>query len=212
MSTFPNKKCIVIAEACCNHMGDFEVAKQMIFTAKNCKADFIKFQKRNPKESIPKQWQSKPHPNPWHAFGSTYLEHREKLEFTFSQHKELKNICEDNNIDYSSSVWDLTSAKYIMELNPKYIKVPSAANTYYPLLDLLFTEYNGNVHISLGMITDKEKEQLFEYLKPYHNRIVVYHAVTEYPVPFERIFLLELPKLSKIFPHIGYSGHHYVSP
>ena len=37
-------KPIVIAEACENHLGDINVAKEMIILAKNAGADVIKFQ------------------------------------------------------------------------------------------------------------------------------------------------------------------------
>jgi sialic acid synthase len=35
---------------------------------------------------------------------------------------------------YSTSVWDLTSAKEIVSIKPKMIKVPSASNTNFNLL------------------------------------------------------------------------------
>lgn len=37
------KKAIIIAEACCNHMGNLELAKKMIDEAKKCGANYIKF-------------------------------------------------------------------------------------------------------------------------------------------------------------------------
>ena len=41
-----------VAEIGCNHKGDFEIAKELIDLAKECKADYAKFQKRNNKELI----------------------------------------------------------------------------------------------------------------------------------------------------------------
>ncbi len=200
--------CTVVAELCCNHMGDYEIACKMIRVAKASGADYAKFQKRNPEESVPEEWHTKPHPNPRHAFGVTYLEHRQELEFDFATHCNFQMICNDQNIGYACSVWDVTSAREIISLNPDFIKVPSAANTFYQMLDILFNDYKGDIHISLGMMTKKEKEQLFTYLEPYKQRTVVYHAVTEYPVPFERMFLLEIKELKKVFPRVGFSGHH----
>ena len=41
----------IIAEIGCNHKGDIEIAKEMIYVAaKFCKADVVKFQKRNNRE------------------------------------------------------------------------------------------------------------------------------------------------------------------
>jgi len=202
------KPCLVTAEACGNHCGKFDLALEMIKTAKLCSADFVKFQKRVPEESVPKEWHNKPHPVPHYAFGKTYLEHRKALEFSLEQHKKLFNYCQEVGIKYSCSTWDITSAREIISLNPEYIKVPSAANIFYPMLDILFNEYKGDIHISLGMITKDEKKELFSYLNRHLDRVVVYWAVTEYPVPFERLFLLEIENLKKVFPRVGYSGHN----
>ena len=38
----------VIAEIGCNHKGDMDIAKELILLAHQAKADYAKFQKRNP--------------------------------------------------------------------------------------------------------------------------------------------------------------------
>ncbi len=203
------KPCKVIAEIGCNHQGKFEVAVEMIKMAKICGADYVKFQKRNTEECIPKEVQNKPHPCPMNAFGETYLEHRKALEFSLDQHIELKKICYNLGIGYSCSTWDITSARQIISLNPDYIKVPSPANNNFDMLNILFQEYNKDVHISLGMTTKEERKKLFDYLYKYSNRVVLYWTTSEYPVPFDRLYLLEILNLRKDFPRVGYSGHNY---
>lgn len=121
------KKPIVIAEFGCNHMGDFELAKEFIKRATiYSQVDVVKFQKINGKNYLLRN--NAPHPNSCNSFGKTYGEHREFLEFTKEQHKILKNICEEFGVIYSSSVWYLTSAKEIASLEPTLIKIPSACN------------------------------------------------------------------------------------
>ena len=200
--------CKLIAEACCNHQGDFNIAKEMIKSAELAGADYVKFQKRNSKEAVPLQVQTKPHPNPINSFGKTYLEHRKKLEFTLEQHKELKKYCEDVGIKYSCSVWDEDSARDIISLDPDFIKVPSAMNENYPLLDILFKEYDKDIHISLGMITQKAKEDLFDYLRGKEDRVVMYHTTSGYPVKFKELYLREISELLYRFSRVGFSGHH----
>jgi N-acetylneuraminate synthase len=113
----------IIAEAGCNHKGDMEIAKELIkIAAIYCKADIVKFQKRNNKELLTEEQYNAPHPNPCNSYGDTYGEHREFLEFSVEQHAELKKWCEEYGIAYSTSVWDLTSAKEIASLNPELIK------------------------------------------------------------------------------------------
>lgn len=198
----------IIAELGCNHSGNFDLAKKMIFSAKQCNADYVKFQKRNCYIAVPLHIQNKPHPCPMNAFGETYLQHRLFLEFSLEQHKELKNICQKEGIGYACSVWDEDSAREIISLDTDYIKVPSALNNDYELLKIIFGEYKKNVHISLGMATKKEREDLFKFLLPHKNRIVLYWTTSDYPVNFDELFLLEISNLLKIFPSVGFSGHH----
>lgn len=202
------KKIKLVSELCCNHGGDINVAKEMIKMSKLCGADYVKFQKRNPYKSVPDHIKNLPHPCPHNSFGKNYLEHRLALEFNIGQHRELKNYCEEIGIGYSSSVWDIDSAREIISLNPDFIKIPSAMNEDYSIMDILFNEYKGDVHVSLGMISKKEKEKLFLYLENKKNRVVIYHTTSGYPVKFEELFLLEILELKKIFCNVGFSGHH----
>ena len=200
--------CNIVAEACCNHLGNIQIAEEMIVTAKICGADYIKFQKRCPEISVPKNLQNKPHPNPSNAFGKTYNEHRKALEFNIEQHKYLKSICEKTGIKYACSVWDVVSANEIISVNPDYIKLPSAMNNNFELIEHVYRKYNGNIHVSLGMATKKEQKELLNYIGPFFNRTVLYWTTSGYPVKFEELFLLEIQKLDKFKCQIGYSGHH----
>ena len=42
----------IISEIGCNHMGQFEIALELIKLSKECGADYAKFQKRTPKELL----------------------------------------------------------------------------------------------------------------------------------------------------------------
>ena len=113
----------LISEIGCNHKGEMKIAKELIkMAAIYCKADVVKFQKRCNKELLTVEQYNAPHPNPANAFGKTYGQHREYLEFSSDQHKELKEYCEECGIEYSTSVWDLTSAREIVSIHPKFHK------------------------------------------------------------------------------------------
>lgn len=202
------KKINIVAEACCNHQGNFELALQMIKTAKLCNADYVKFQKRNCIKAVPKHMHNKPHPCPVHAFGETYLEHRRNLEFTIKQHKELKQYCDSIDIQYSCSVWDPDSAAEIISLNPDYIKIPSALNYNFKLLNYIFDNFHKKIHISFGMITQGEINNLISYLIPKKDKVVPYWTTSGYPVKFAELYLLEINNLKNHFNEVGYSGHN----
>ncbi|WIV12043.1 N-acetylneuraminate synthase family protein [Proteiniborus sp. MB09-C3] len=208
-------KPIIIAEIGCNHKGDMNIAKEMIkIAALYCKVDAIKFQKRNNRELLSEEEYNTPHPNPANSYGKTYGEHREFLEFTLEQHRELKELCEEYGVIYSTSVWDMTSAKEIASLNPKFIKIPSAMNTHFEMLDYLFKHYKGEIHISTGMTTSIELEKLINMAieKSRNKDIILYNCTSGYPVPYEDICLLEINNLNEryksIVKAIGFSGHH----
>lgn len=209
------KKPYVIAEAGCNHMGNMEIAHDLINTAAYfCKANAIKFQKRCPKELLTEEQYNAPHPNPVNSYGDTYGAHREFLEFTIEQHAQLKKWCEEAGITYSTSVWDMTSAMEITSLKPEFIKIPSACNNHFEMLTWLCENYEGEIQLSFGMTTHEEEEaivQLFEN----HDRakdLVLFNCTSGYPVPFKDVCLLEITRMRKAYEHrvkaIGFSGHH----
>lgn len=205
----------VIAEIGCNHKGEMEIAKELIKIAKIfCNADAVKFQKRNNKELLTEEQYNAPHPNPANSYGDTYGAHREYLEFTVEQHGELKEYCEELGIVYSTSVWDTTSAKEIASLNPEFIKIPSACNNNYEMLGWLCDNYQGEIHISTGMTTKGEADDLVEFFitKGRNKDLVLYNCTSGYPVPFEDVCLLDITLLIDKYgdkvKHIGFSGHH----
>ena len=209
------KKPYVIAEAGCNHMGQMEIAHDLIKTAAIfCKADAIKFQKRCPKELLTLEQYNTPHPNPHNAFGKTYGEHREFLEFTKEQHAQLKKWCEEVGITYASSVWDMTSAKEIVALNPDFIKIPSACNNNFKMLQWLCDNYSGEIQVSFGMTTHDEEKQIMEIFKNNHRTkdMIVFSCTSGYPVAFKDVCLLEVTRLREMYENevkgIGFSGHH----
>jgi len=206
----------VIAEIGCNHKGEVETAKELLTLAKEAGADVGKFQKRNPRELLTKEQYEAPHPNPDNSYGTTYGAHREFLELNLDDHRELQAHCQKIGLEYSCSVWDTTSAKEIIQLNPKLIKVGSPSNTHFEMQKVLRDEYKGEVHISTGMTTQDEIEKIVKFWEEgkgdAKNRVVLYNCTSGYPVPFEDVCLLEVRTLVEKYKNrvkaIGFSGHH----
>ena len=80
----------VIAEIGCNHKGEMDIAKELLKVAAYSQVHVAKFQKRNNKELLTQEQYNTPHPNPINSYGNTYGEHRDFIEFSLNQHKELK--------------------------------------------------------------------------------------------------------------------------
>ncbi len=200
----------VIAEIGCVHLGSMERAKKLIKLATLCEADYVKFQKRNPDESVPENIKNKPHPNKTFAYGETYLEHRKALEFDIEQHKELYSYCKQLGIGYSCSVWDMTSAAQIASLNPDFIKIPSPCNHNREMIKYLLGRFDGDIHISTGMSSKEEKEDLIKFMQSFViDRFVIYHCTSIYPCPFDKLHLLEIGRLVDSGFRVGFSNHGY---
>ncbi|WP_248723493.1 N-acetylneuraminate synthase family protein [Seonamhaeicola sp. ML3] len=205
----------VIAEIGCNHKGDIQIAKELIKVAKIfCNVNAVKFQKRNNKELLTEEQYNKPHPNPSNSYGETYGLHREYLEFSLEDHTLLKAYCEEIGVIYSTSVWDLTSAKEIASLNPLFLKIPSACNNNFELLEWLCDNYTGEIHVSTGMTTKGEIDEIVNLFtnKRRNKDLVLYNCTSGYPVPFEDVCLLDIELLLENYrdklKYIGFSGHH----
>ncbi|MGE3166470.1 MAG: N-acetylneuraminate synthase family protein [Planctomycetota bacterium] len=205
----------VVAEIGCNHRGSMTVAKELVKLARDCGVEYVKFQKRTVRELLTPEQYDAPHPNPHHAYGTTYGAHREFLEFDAGQHRELKEYCRDLGVEYSCSVWDVTAARQIIELGPNLIKIPSARNHSLELLRTVRDEFDGIVQVSLGMTTRDEERavlEVFEETGAAAQRLTLYACTSGYPVAFEDVCLLEIERLRNAYRNrvraIGFSGHH----
>ena len=212
---FNYEKPKVIAEIGCNHMGEMNIAKELIDLAKSSGAEYIKFQKRNNKELLTKEQYETPHPVAKNSYGDTYGAHREYLEFDVIQHKELKEYCDSIGVIYSTSVWDVTSAKEMITFEPEFLKVPSACNNNFEMLKILRDEFKGQVQISIGMTTKDEVEEIVEFFEQKNqakSRLLIYSCTSGYPVPACDVSLLEINWLYEKYDsrvnEIGFSGHH----
>lgn len=209
------KKPILIAEIGCNHKGNLSVAKDMIRIAYLSGADYVKFQKRNNKYLLKEKYDI-PHPVPENAYGNTYGKHRDFLEFSISQHIDLWKFCKKIGIKYAISVWEKKSALDLIKSRIKldYLKVPSACNMDFELLEVLAEKFKKKIHISLGMTKKSEIDMIFNFFKKNNrNKDLVFYACTsDYPAKFDNLCLLEIKNLKEKFGNkifdVAFSGHH----
>lgn len=208
------KKIQLVAEIGCNHMGQIKLARLMIDQAKQAGADYVKFQKRDNKTLLSKKQYNEKHPVPQNSFGKTYGKHREYLEFNINTHKKIFQHCKKKKIKYSCSVWDVESAKQISKISKEYVKVPSATNLNFEVLDFLCSKYFGDIHISTGMTSADEIDSIFKFIKK-RNRLknlVLYSCVSSYPAEYRDVCLLDIKRLiqkyGKYIKAVGFSGHH----
>lgn len=203
----PGEPSYVIAEIGINHNGDVELAKKLIDAAADAGVQAVKFQKRTTTEILTKEGLARPYLSP-HAFAPTYGAHREKLEFTEAQYRELKKYAEIKNVRFFASIWDHTSADCMDRLGVDAYKIPSADLTNTPLLEYV-AQKNKPVLISTGMSTMEEIEEAVRAVLKHNDRLIIFHCLSLYPSPEDKINLSFMDVLKEKFAPlpIGYSGH-----
>jgi sialic acid synthase SpsE len=197
----------VIAEIGINHNGSFELCKKMIDAAAHSGVDAIKMQKRTIEEMYTKDALDVPYNKPY-AFGKTYGEHKHALEFTDEQYIELQKYTHDKGVEFLVSGFDSTSFEFIEKvLDCPVHKVASPFVTDFPLLKQV-AEYGKPIFLSTGMHTMDEIKNCVEFIKKINDKLMVFHAVTMYPVPNDLVNLNVLTTFKKeLNTLVGYSSH-----
>ena len=122
----------IIAEIGTNHLGDVNIAKQIIDVAVNAGCDAVKFQKRNPDVCVPEKQKYILRETPWGRM--TYIDYKYKVEFEKEEYDIIDNYCREKSLDWSISVWDIDSLNFALNYDFPYIKIPSAHLTNNELL------------------------------------------------------------------------------
>ncbi|MFC1827291.1 N-acetylneuraminate synthase family protein [Thermodesulfobacteriota bacterium] len=193
----------IIAEACDNHMGDLDVAKEMALQAKLAGADCIKFQHHLPdEEMLPDVPMSSNFDIPLYEFLKLYAL---KLE----QHIELKAYCDQIGITYLCTPFSYKAAWELNQADLLYaIKIGSGEMTDIPSL-LKMTDFAKPMIISTGMCTLEEIDRTYNALMPSGVPLAFTNCLSEYPPVYEDVNLGVIPIMRERYSNavIGHSDH-----
>ncbi len=196
-----------IAEIGINHNGDLDTAKKLMLAAKNAGANAVKFQKRTIEEIFTAQSLGKVYDSP-HAYGKTYGEHREALEFKIDDYRELFAFAKELEILLFASVWDFESVKFMEQFSVDAYKIASADMNYFGLIEAV-SKTGKPLLISTGMATQGEIKKMIEFTRKHTAKYIVMHCTSSYPALDQELnieFMNKIREWSKGNP-IGYSGH-----
>jgi sialic acid synthase len=197
----------IIAEIGINHNGDLELAKRLIDIAVNANCDCVKFQKRTINKILTKEGLQKIY-NGTNSYGKTYGEHKEFLEFSFDEFRELQKYANSCNILFTASGWDTDAIDFLDELDVPFFKMASADLTNFPLLE--YTAKKGKpMIISTGMSDMNTVHNAFNLIQQFNDKIIILQCTSSYPTNFEDINLNVLTTYKEEFPNtiIGFSNH-----
>lgn len=202
-----NHPCFFIAEIGQNHQGEIKIAKEMILKAKEIGADCVKFQKSDLQEkftatALERDYFSE---NSW---GKTYGEHKEFLEFSIEQYKELQKFSNEIGILFTASAMDMVSFNQLIDLKVPFIKIGSGDANNIPLIKKSSNQEIPLI-ISTGMQSLKTVEKISSIMNSTNKTFVLMHCISSYPTKPEETNLRLIEFYRNKFPKtiIGYSGH-----
>ena len=199
------KKTFLIGEIGINHNGSLVHAKTLIRIAKKIGFDAVKFQKRTPEITTPKNKADTIRETPWGKI--TYLDYKKKIEFGKKEFDEIDKLCKKLKIIWFASPWDIPSNIFLSKYKLKYNKIASPMLTNLDLLEHV-AKQKRFTFISTGMSSIKDVEIAVKIFKKNKCPFNLMHCVSSYPCAEED---LNLKKKFKI--GVGYSGHEKsVSP
>lgn len=227
MSTF------IIAEAGVNHNGSLTMAKQLVDVARQAGADAVKFQTFKAENLVTKTAQQATYQVENLGESTSQYEMLKKLELSFEEFVELKKYCEEKNINFLSTPFDLESVDFLIDdLQMEMVKIPSGELTNSPFIYEIATKRKpmvistgmatiDEIHEALSMVafglahkSDMELAQIQAYygtdeakelLRKY---VTVLHCTTEYPASYDTINLCAMEQLKEEFGvKVGLSDH-----
>lgn len=197
----------IIAEIGVNHNNNLDYSKKIIDFCSSEKIQAVKFQTykadKLAQKNTPKVFYQKKNKTD----KENHFEMLKKLELSEKDHIILKKYCEKKNIDFISTPYDVDSARFLISIKLKTIKVASADITDYFLHDFL-SKTKKKIILSTGMSNmNNIKDALKIYKKSKNNNIALLHCVSNYPCTNSSLNLNNLDTLKKFGYEIGFSDH-----
>jgi len=152
---------LIIAEIGQNHNGDMNIARELIYAAKENGADVAKFQLYDTDSIFPKDFQ--------------WYKEAKHSQITRDQLKLLKQMCDGAGIEFSVSVFDTARVKWTEEIDLKRYKIASRSIYEKDLVDAI-AKTGKDIIVSLGMY----KEEGFPDIQT-KAKVDFLYCVSKYP-------------------------------
>jgi sialic acid synthase SpsE len=198
--------CFVIGEIGLNHNGSIDIAKRLIDLAAVAGADAVKLQKRTVDIlAVAETLDARDDRFP--AFGATYREIREHLEFSIDQYRELKVYAHERGRHFMVTAFDIPAVDALEQVGVDSYKLASHSLTNVDLLRYL-ARLKRPTLLSTGMSVLEEVDTAVEIFKSAGAPLSLMHCVSSYPTPVGDCNLAMMSVLkSRYGLPVGYSGH-----
>jgi N,N'-diacetyllegionaminate synthase len=204
------KKVIIIAEAGVNHNGSIDLAKKLIDAAAFANVDYVKFQTFIPENVISKFAVKADYQKLTTGSDESQLDMVRKLQLSKEEHYILMDYCNQKQVKFLSTAFDLDSIDLLVELGVTIGKIPSGEITNYPYLVKMAKSFK-SIIISTGMSNLSEIKDAIHVLVNNGqslNSITILHCNTEYPTPMVDVNLFAMQTIkNELKTNVGYSDH-----
>lgn len=207
-----NEKPYIIAELGSNHNGDMELAKKLIYQAKEAGCNCVKFQSWS-KDTVfsKKVYDDNYFLNDDYRNRDDYTLEEIVEEFSISENEliEMKKICDEIGIDCTSTPFSRREVDVLTDvMKVPFIKVASMDLNNYDFLEYI-AKKNVPILISTGLSDLSEIDKAIKTIEAYNNKICILHCISIYPPKMEDINLNNIKMLSSVYPEypIGFSDH-----
>ena len=204
------KQVYIIAEAGVNHNGSVETAKELVSVAADSGANAVKFQTFKAETLVTKNAEKADYQKLTTGESESQFEMIKKLELDYEAHQVLIDHARSKGIDFLSTPFDLESIDMLVSLGLDRFKIPSGEITNLPYLRKIGS-IGARIILSTGMATLEEVEAALGILVnsgTSKDNIIVLHANTAYPTPYEDANLNAMVTIGKVFnTAYGYSDH-----
>ena len=201
-----------LAEAGVNHNNSIENAEKLIMTASRAGADIIKFQTYKAEKLVTKKaerfwnWEGELIKD-----GSQYDSYSQLDKFNEPEYKKMKQICDQHNIEFMSTPFDIDSVHMLKRLGVNAYKIASCDITNFQLLKEV-SKVKLPILLSTGASNIEEIGKALKFLEQCgmnNNNICIMHCTLCYPTKPEDANLDAILDIKKNFPNhlLGLSDH-----
>ena len=199
--------CFFVAEIGANHCGSVETGKKLIDMCKLAGVNAVKFQKRSNKNLFTKKIYNSIYDNP-NSYGRTYGIHREKLELSIKQFKQLKKYATKKGLLFMCTPFDLESVTELESINLEAYKIASADITNLPLIRKI-AKTRKPTFMSTGCATMPQVIRAHKEFTKINKNLCLMQCTSIYPPKYDQFHLNVIDTYMNKFKNtiIGLSSH-----
>jgi N-acetylneuraminate synthase/sialic acid synthase len=202
-----DEPCYLIAEIGHNHQGDLGKCKDLFRAAKLCGASAVKLQKRHNRSLFTREMYASSY-NSENAFGPTYGQHREALEFGHDEYEELIAHARQLGITMFATPFDIRSADFLEAFDMPAYKTASGDLTNIPLLRHI-AAFGKPLIISTGGGGMDDVRRAYDAVRPLNDKVALLQCTAGYPPAWDQLNLRVIETFREEFPDVvvGLSSH-----